>query len=110
MPLYVCRRWEAAVAPQEGQALEWVKPAQLADYPMPPADKPLVAMLRDLLWVSMNSLTVVAPFHNESAHVAAFLARLTSVLAQMDVAWTVLCVGANHWQHRRYAGAAAGGP
>src|SRR4249920_2952142 len=40
----------------------------------------------------MNSLTVVSPFHNESAHVAPFLARLTSVLGQMDVAWTVLCV------------------
>jgi len=38
------------------------------------------------------SLTVVAPFHNESAHVAAFLARLEAVLAGMDVAWTAICV------------------
>src|SRR5436309_8260349 len=49
MPLYVCRRWEGTVAPQEGQAVKWVKPAQLGDHPMPPADKPLVAMMRDLL-------------------------------------------------------------
>ena len=49
MPLYVCRRWEGTVSPQEGQAVKWVKPAQLADYPMPPADKPLVAILRDYL-------------------------------------------------------------
>jgi 8-oxo-dGTP diphosphatase len=49
MPLYVCRRWEGTVAPQEGQAVKWVKPTQLADYPMPPADKPLVAVMRDLL-------------------------------------------------------------
>src|SRR3954453_11567740 len=40
----------------------------------------------------MDNLTVVAPFHNESAHVAPFLARLTAALAQMDVAWTVICV------------------
>jgi 8-oxo-dGTP diphosphatase len=49
MPLYVCRKWHGIVAPQEGQRLAWVRPARLGDYPMPPADKPLVAMLRDLL-------------------------------------------------------------
>jgi 8-oxo-dGTP diphosphatase len=49
MPLYVCRKWEGIVTAREGQSLKWVRPAQLADYPMPPADKPLVAMLRDLL-------------------------------------------------------------
>ena len=49
MPLYVCRRWQGMVMPHEGQRLAWVRPARLADYPMPPADKPLVAMLRDLL-------------------------------------------------------------
>ena len=49
MPLYVCRRWRGIVVPQEGQRLKWVRPAQLADYQMPPADKPLVALLRDLL-------------------------------------------------------------
>jgi 8-oxo-dGTP diphosphatase len=49
MPLYVCRKWRGIVTAREGQKLKWVRPAQLADYPMPPADKPLVAMLRDLL-------------------------------------------------------------
>jgi len=49
MPLYLCRRWWGTVAPQEGQAVKWVRPVRLGDYPMPPADKPLVAMLRDFL-------------------------------------------------------------
>jgi 8-oxo-dGTP diphosphatase len=49
MPLYVCRKWQGTVTALEGQSLKWVRPALLADYPMPPADKPLVAMLRDLL-------------------------------------------------------------
>jgi 8-oxo-dGTP diphosphatase len=49
MPLYICRKWQGIVTPREGQLLAWVRPARLADYPMPPADKPLVAMLRDLL-------------------------------------------------------------
>ena len=49
MPLYLCRRWWGRVAPQEGQAVKWVRPVRLGDYPMPPADKPLVAMLRDFL-------------------------------------------------------------
>jgi 8-oxo-dGTP diphosphatase len=49
MPLYVCRRWNGVVTPQEGQETVWVMPQRLADYPMPPADKPLVAMIRDFL-------------------------------------------------------------
>lgn len=49
MPLYLCRRWEGAVVPREGQALAWVRANKLAEYPMPPADKPLVALLRDIL-------------------------------------------------------------
>lgn len=49
MPLYVCRRWEGDMAPLEGQVLKWVSPLRMGDYPMPPADVPLVAMLRDLL-------------------------------------------------------------
>lgn len=49
MPLYVCRRWTGTVGAREGQRLAWVRPAKLDDYAMPPADKPLVAMLRDLL-------------------------------------------------------------
>ena len=49
MPLYVCRVWDGTVTPKEGQVLKWVRPLQLKEYPMPPADVPLVAMLRDLL-------------------------------------------------------------
>ena len=47
MPLYVCRRWQGMVMAHEGQRLTWVRPPRLTEYPMPPADKPLVAMLRD---------------------------------------------------------------
>ncbi len=49
MPLYVCRVWQGSVTPREGQELKWLRPARLGDYAMPPADVPLVAMLRDLL-------------------------------------------------------------
>ena len=49
MPLYLCRRWEGTVVAREHSALAWVKPDRLADYPMPPADDPLAAWLRDLL-------------------------------------------------------------
>jgi 8-oxo-dGTP diphosphatase len=49
MPLYVCRKWQGQVRAREGQALAWVRPSRLGDYPMPPADKPLVPMLRDFL-------------------------------------------------------------
>ena len=49
MPLYLCRRWDGVVAAREHAALAWVRPNQLSDYPMPPADEPLVAWLRDLL-------------------------------------------------------------
>jgi 8-oxo-dGTP diphosphatase len=49
MPLYVCRKWAGIPVAREGQHLRWVRPARLADYPMPPADKPLLALLRDLL-------------------------------------------------------------
>ena len=49
MPLYVCRRWEGIVTPREGQRLAWVKPQRLRDYPMPPADEPLVSHLMGLL-------------------------------------------------------------
>jgi 8-oxo-dGTP diphosphatase len=49
MPLYVCRKWSGIASAREGQRLAWVRPGRLDDYPMPPADKPLVAMLRDLL-------------------------------------------------------------
>jgi 8-oxo-dGTP diphosphatase len=49
MPLYVCRVWRGEITPREGQEVAWVRPARLADYPMPPADAPLVPLLRDLL-------------------------------------------------------------
>ena len=49
MPLYLLRRWEGQVTRREHEALAWVKPDKLSDYPMPPADEPLVAWLRDLL-------------------------------------------------------------
>ena len=49
MPLYLCRRWSGVVVKREHAALAWVKPNKLSDYPMPPADAPLVAWLRDLL-------------------------------------------------------------
>ena len=49
MPLYVCRRWEGTVMPQEGQTLRWVRPNRLRDFPMPPADEPLIPHLMSLL-------------------------------------------------------------
>ena len=49
MPLFVCRVWRGTPAPREGQQLAWVRPPRLADYPMPPADAPLIALLRDLI-------------------------------------------------------------
>ena len=49
MPLFACRRWQGQPRAIEHQALTWARPIRLADYPMPPADLPLVAMLRDLL-------------------------------------------------------------
>ncbi|GAA0616290.1 8-oxo-dGTP diphosphatase MutT [Brevundimonas kwangchunensis] len=49
MPLYLCRRWSGVVQAREHSALKWVKPNQLSQWPMPPADEPLIAWLRDLL-------------------------------------------------------------
>ncbi len=49
MPLFACRVWRGTARPREGQELKWVLPARLGDYPMLPADAPLVAQLRDLL-------------------------------------------------------------
>jgi 8-oxo-dGTP diphosphatase len=49
MPLYVCRRWQGVVTAREKQELAWVKPLKLRDYPMPPADLPLIPHLIDLL-------------------------------------------------------------
>ncbi|MBV9051843.1 MAG: (deoxy)nucleoside triphosphate pyrophosphohydrolase [Hyphomicrobiales bacterium] len=49
MLLYVCRKWTGFAAPREGQNLAWVRPGKLRDYPMPPADAPLIPALIDLL-------------------------------------------------------------
>lgn len=49
MPLYVCRRFEGIATGREGQAIKWVRPQKLRDYPMPPADEPLIPFLLDLL-------------------------------------------------------------
>jgi 8-oxo-dGTP diphosphatase len=49
MPLYVCRRWKGIAQGREGQALKWVRATALRDYPMPPADLPLIPALTDLL-------------------------------------------------------------
>lgn len=49
MPLYVCRRYEGIPTGREGQAVKWVRPVALRDYPMPPADEPLIPILQDLL-------------------------------------------------------------
>ncbi len=49
MPLFACRKWQGAVTPREEQALAWVRPRDLRDFPMPPADLPLIPLLRDWL-------------------------------------------------------------
>ena len=53
MPCFLCRRWKGMVIPREGQQTAWVRPKHLAreenSYPMPPADKPLIQLLRKLL-------------------------------------------------------------
>jgi len=49
MPLFACRRWEGMATGREGQKLAWVRPERLRDYPMPPADLPLIPILRDWL-------------------------------------------------------------
>jgi 8-oxo-dGTP diphosphatase len=49
MPLYICRRWEGIVAAQEQQRLKWARPNELRDYPMPPADEPLISHLTALI-------------------------------------------------------------
>ena len=49
MPVFACRKWEGMVRPLEDQVLKWVRVEALRDYPMPPADKPLIPVLRDLL-------------------------------------------------------------
>lgn len=49
MPMFLCRRWDGIIVPREGQALKWVRIEELKAYPMPPADEPLIAMIRDFI-------------------------------------------------------------
>lgn len=49
MPLFACRRWQGTPQPHEGQRLAWVRPRDMGGYPMPPADLPLIPILRDWL-------------------------------------------------------------
>ena len=49
MPLFACRRWQGIATPREGQTLAWVRARDLTSYPMPPADIPLIPILRDWL-------------------------------------------------------------
>jgi 8-oxo-dGTP diphosphatase len=49
MPLFICRRWEGVPVPREAQQLKWVRPRRLREFPMPPADEPLISHLADLL-------------------------------------------------------------
>lgn len=49
MPLFICRRYDGIAHGREGQAVKWVRPQALRDYPMPPADEPLIPFLQDLL-------------------------------------------------------------
>lgn len=49
MPVFACRKWEGQPHPREGQMLKWVRPEALRDFPMPPADLPLIPVLRELL-------------------------------------------------------------
>ena len=49
MPLFICRKWEGIPTAREGQAVKWVKPRALREYPMPPADEPLIPALIDIL-------------------------------------------------------------
>jgi 8-oxo-dGTP diphosphatase len=49
MPVFACRKWEGIPQPREGQTLAWAKAQELRNYPMPPADIPLIPILRDWL-------------------------------------------------------------
>jgi 8-oxo-dGTP diphosphatase len=49
MPLYVCRVWRGEPQAREGQTLRWLHPRDLRDLPMPPADRPLIPVLEELL-------------------------------------------------------------
>ena len=63
MPLYICRRWDGLVQAREGQALKWVRPRQLREHDMPPADEPLIPALIDLLgaWLDHDAFWLNQP-------------------------------------------------
>lgn len=58
MPLFICRRWEGIIRPAEGQDIAWVWASDLGNYAMPPADIPLIPVLRDLLSCSRPTQAV----------------------------------------------------
>ena len=66
-------QWRGAVRGLEGQALAWVPPHKLASYAMPPADRPVVAALRQ------PDRYLVTPGPGEDA--AGWLAGLQRALA-----------------------------
>lgn len=49
MPIFLCRQWDGVITPREGQSIAWVRASRLSEYPMPPADRPVIPWLRDLL-------------------------------------------------------------
>ena len=49
MPVFLCRQWRGEIVPHEGQIIAWVKPSDLANYPMPPADLPLIPLFQRFL-------------------------------------------------------------
>jgi 8-oxo-dGTP diphosphatase len=49
MPLFICRKWQGTPVPQEAQQIRWVRASRLREFPMPPADEPLISHLADLL-------------------------------------------------------------
>jgi len=47
--LYACRKWTGMPRALDAAALRWVRPNQLHDLPMPPADIPLIGLLDALI-------------------------------------------------------------
>jgi 8-oxo-dGTP diphosphatase len=73
LDVYDVRAWHGTVRGLEGQALAWVPPHKLVDYPMPPADVPVVAAL------TQPDCYLVTPTPGDSD--AAWLASLERALA-----------------------------
>lgn len=49
MLLYLCRKWKGIPEAREGQTLKWYGLQEIRALALPPADVPLVAMLRNFL-------------------------------------------------------------